>query len=206
VQRGVLRGIDQRAIAWLQSALPPGFAAPLWVLRLFGTAEVVSVLLLCVLVATRRRGSLVLLALYCLIAAIELAGKELLVHPSPPALQYHPVFAIPLPSSLLQTESSYPSGHAARTAFVTTLLCAYALDTFRGMAAPARKAALTGFLVIVNVVMDVSLIYFGSHWTSDVVGGVLLGSGLAMIGFSLGRYWESLSRVTAWRGRRRRPV
>ena len=63
----------------------------------------------------------------------------------------------------------YPSGHAIRTTFLLIALCLLRPDRFVW----TMCAALL-------VLMAVSRVYLGVHWSSDVAGGVLLGlAGLA---------------------------
>ena len=76
------------------------------------------------------------------------AGIRVLVHPGGP---------------------SFPSGHATFFTWTSVLLAAL-IGESRPRAAPFAYAAAA--LVIVTV--DVSRVYEGAHWPSDVVGGTLL--------------------------------
>ncbi|HEU0128254.1 MAG TPA: phosphatase PAP2 family protein, partial [Pseudonocardiaceae bacterium] len=65
------------------------------------------------------------------------------------------------------TSSSFPSGHAASAAAFTT---AVALE--------CRNAGLT--IAPLAAAVAYSRVHIGAHWTSDVVAGAVVGSGIAL--------------------------
>jgi undecaprenyl-diphosphatase len=69
-----------------------------------------------------------------------------------------------LPFLEAPTPFSFPSGHVARVAFLATAL----------RWPPGLSAAIV-------LVMAVTRIYLGEHWPSDVLGGWLLGYGIAAL-------------------------
>jgi undecaprenyl-diphosphatase len=95
--------------------------------------------------------------------------KPLLPRRRPPARElptYHPVPAVP-------TSWSFPSGHAASAAAFTT---AVALECPKAGLAIAPLAAAVAY----------SRVDIGVHWTSDVVVGAAVGTGIAL---STQRWW-----------------
>lgn len=70
--------------------------------------------------------------------------------------------------------TSYPSGHATSAAAVYLLLAWFAPPRWRPFAwgLAAAMVLLTGF----------SRIMLGVHWTSDIVGGTMLGTAFALLG------------------------
>lgn len=86
------------------------------------------------------------------------------------------------------TNASFPSGHAANT---TAILLLAALLSGR------RDAVTVALIVAVGV--GVSRPLLGVHWPSDVVGGWLLGGGLALLAYAGGQALGSGARP----GRRR---
>jgi undecaprenyl-diphosphatase len=66
---------------------------------------------------------------------------------------------------------SFPSGHATAAA---ATWAAVALVLSRG-GSPRSRAALAGSAAAIAVAVACSRVFLGAHWTSDVVGGLLLG-------------------------------
>ncbi|HEX3604313.1 MAG TPA: phosphatase PAP2 family protein [Candidatus Dormibacteraeota bacterium] len=123
-------------------------------------------LLLLMVVATRRpwwRWRVAVLAVVVVAGVtLEVAMKVLIDHPGP-----HPARGVIVLGSDAVGQGSFPSGHAFRgtaMAFGTALL---ARDSRRG---PALVVA-GGFAVV----LAWATVYLNQHWTSDVIGGVLLG-------------------------------
>lgn len=76
---------------------------------------------------------------------------------------------------------SFPSGHA--TSAIAILLLA-------ALIMPARQRTLwIGLAVIGAGAIGASRIALGVHWPSDVLGGYLWGTGFAMAGAAVARYW-----------------
>ncbi len=117
--------------------------------------------------------------------ALEIYGKLFVHHPAPPFLFYRGTLDVNFPIHFTHTNFSYPSGHETRTAFLVVFLMCYFF--FRGLRKsgpkynlPFQLAAQAG-LVLILVIMTISRIYLGEHWTSDVIGGFLIGAGFGMI-------------------------
>lgn len=65
--------------------------------------------------------------------------------------------------------ASFPSGHAA---------CAAGFVTGVGLESPRAAVALVPLAATVSW----SRLHVGAHWTSDVVGGLIIGTGVALLG------------------------
>lgn len=86
--------------------------------------------------------------------------------------------AIPRPTALYDGVQVYgfPSGHATGAATLMGLLIWFA---WTGLPAPWRRVVPVALAAIVGVIAA-SRLYLSAHWPSDVVGGLLLGTGLTL--------------------------
>ena len=109
-----------------------------------------------------RRWSVVLFLLVVLAGQLALANlvKIAVERVRPDAPPFH-VFTGP----------SFPSGHATAAA---ATWAAVALVLSRGRS-PRARATLGGVAVGIAVAVACSRVFLGAHWTSDVIGGLLLG-------------------------------
>jgi membrane-associated phospholipid phosphatase len=141
---------------------------------LFSTAVDWPVRVVVTLVIALRRRWLALAAWVVTVAASELCIgpiKSLFDRPRPPG-------------SLIATSgASYPSGHAIASA-VTAIGIVMALTTGR------RRLRWMIAAVIIAAAVALSRTYLSAHWLTDVIGGSLIGAGLALTipeAFELGR-------------------
>jgi len=164
---GLLDGIDHGAAADLQRiAGHAGDVLMSWV-ALPASVQVAAgwVAILAVVGALRPswRGRVLALATVVVAGvALEVALKALIDHPSP-----HPPRGVIDLGSTEVGRGSFPSGHAFRgtaLAFGTALL-----------ARPPRRAPALVVAAVYSVLLGWAILYLNWHWTSDVIGGVLLG-------------------------------
>ncbi len=118
-----------------------------------------------------RAGAFVLVVM---LAARELSGytKELFGRDRP----------VWQDSDFLHTASSYPSGHAAGTAAIGGVVIVLAIMGSRSRA-HLRPVAFVVSLVVLTVCADRLLL--GRHYPTDLIGGVLLATGLVLVGAAL---------------------
>ena len=144
-------------------------------------------LLLAVLMAARlwlsRRDVNSMAPLLLLVAiAVELLFKSVVPQPdSASLLVHHPLAYAPveLPAMIpFGPPYAFPSGHAARLAFLAGLLVYFA--PAKVAALPARRLLGLGAGAVVTV-SAAARAYSGEHWLTDVVGGLLLGACLALV-------------------------
>jgi membrane-associated phospholipid phosphatase len=122
-------------------------------------------------------------ALYFLIATILSAGLVQLLKNT---------FDRPRPQDILVASDlgSFPSGHTANAATMAVVL-----------ALVLRRVWIWAAGVVYTVVMLLSRTYLGAHWLSDTIGGLVLGSAVAVI------VWAPLAhRLLTERERRIGPV
>ncbi len=187
VHKNLFTSLDFNTTVKIQDRLGDSLIGPFSMFSLFGSVEIASIILLIVLIFSRKLKSIFVLFFYGMTGVIELLGKIMIEHQGPPIMFLKTNLAIHFPSSYIPHEFfSYPSGHVARTAFVSGILFLLIYTSFKNkkshsrFAVPALALAVVGLLTF-DFLMFVSRVYLGEHWTSDVIGGALLGFSLALI-------------------------
>ena len=140
-----------------------------------------SVILLIGWAIMKKMNYIFVLFFFGLIHLIELFGKAFVSHPGPPHMFIRYDLGFTFPSSYVQPGSSYPSGHLARTMFISIIILLLAHRSKK--LSKENKNVIYLLVLFFDAAMFASRIYLGEHWLSDVIGGVLLG--LAMGIFSV---------------------
>lgn len=164
----------------IQDHIPHTFDFVFSLFSLLGTAEVTMIIWLGIMVwAIVKRYWLTVASLLLLPFAlgVEIIGKLFVPHPSPPHAFYRGVINFVFPSSELHTDYSFPSGHLTRTSFLVTFFMVYFLYR-KGV---KKQFLIQGVFVVILFLMSLSRIYLGEHWTSDVLGGLFIGSSFGII-------------------------
>lgn len=168
----------------IQDKFPRSVDAPFSTLSILAQAEIIGFfwLILFIFLAIKRYYlSAAAMFLLPIGLFIELLGKLYIHHPSPPQLFYRGIFDFKFPTHYVHSQYSYPSGHVLRTAFLISFLMGYLfLKT-------DFKKQLPFQLLLANLllIMIISRIYLGEHWTSDTIGGLLLGGSFGLLAAAL---------------------
>lgn len=105
----------------------------------------------------------------------EVFGKLVLFHPAPPHFMHRSILPTNLPSFYVHTDFSYPSGHMARTVFIITIFLSLVIFQSKK---DFNQIMVGGVLIGLIFLMGATRVYLGEHWTSDVIGGSLIGAGM----------------------------
>lgn len=169
----------------LQDHLPRKFDEPFSLLSLLGSAEVTigfcAVMIVLSLVKLRF---LPILGWLMIVPATlaEVFGKLVLFHPAPPVFLHRSILPTSLPSFYVHTDFSYPSGHMTRTIFITTIFICMVIFSSKNITVRSTVVCL---LLLLAFLMGLTRVYLGEHWTSDVLGGSLLGMGMGFFASGL---------------------
>jgi undecaprenyl-diphosphatase len=151
--------------AWMEEIVEhrhPWWEVPSRIMNVLGggiASTIISITISVIFFVMRRRWTALYFALASLLSVIVVQTLKI-------------VFGRARPEEILLTldSGSFPSGHVANAA---TLATALSLVIWRLWVVIAGAAYV--------LLMALSRTYLGAHWVSDTVGGLLIGSGIAIV-------------------------
>jgi len=145
-----------------------------------GKFEVMTLVLAAFFAVTRKwLAGLAAFILFGGFHLIELYGKFFVNHPPPPHFMLRTENIVNFPQFYVSSDFSYPSGHAGRAGFISVILLVFIINHKK--LSRNAKIILCGLIICYDLLMGVSRVYLGEHWSTDVIGGAILGSAFGLM-------------------------
>lgn len=179
VKMDLLTRFDFDMTVRIQNNIPIRFDKYLSYFSLIGSAESTLIILIILVGINRKIKGAFAVFLFALVHVVEIIGKAYLDHPVTPFMFHRYSLDFVFPTSYVQPGGSYPSGHSLRTVFLA-IVALFILYKTKRLSKITKKIVTAGIVVFVAIML-ISRISLGEHWTTDVIGGSLLGASFAVL-------------------------
>lgn len=183
VDKNLFRQFDFDMTVRLQDNIPHKLDKVFSIFSDFGIFEIMIVLVLILMIIfffkKKIMAGLAVFGLFGGFHVIEIFGKTVVEQLPPPQFMLRTDHLMEFPQFHIRQEFSYPSGHSGRAFFLSTILIIMILQNKKF--SPFVKLSLCGLLAVYDFAMIISRVYLGEHWTTDIVGGAILGVAFALI-------------------------
>lgn len=170
--------LDFNILVKLQDNMPVRLDGVLSLFSLLASFEVVAVVLALYLLIRRRVKGVFVFVSFIGAHVVEYVGKLLFDHPGPPYLFHRQAVGLGFPTSYVESQGSYPSGHALRAVFISTVFI-YAIWRSKKFN-QNWKILLSAGLVVFTLLVVLGKLALGQHWMTDVIAGVFLGLSVSL--------------------------
>ena len=178
VRADLLRSFDFDMTVRIQDDIPLRFDYFFSIMSVVGRFEyMIGLLVLIILFRKRILGSIPFF-LFGFAHVIELIGKTILEQPGPPRMFLRAQFG-DFPGIHVFTDASYPSGHSLRAVFLSIIIT-FLIFKFRSLPKSIKYLFISALFILLFLVL-ISRVSLGEHWSTDVIGGALLGASFAFL-------------------------
>src|SRR3989344_4339393 len=178
VRSDLLRPFDFNMTVRIQDDIPLRFDYFFSIMSVVGRFEYMIGLLVLIILFRKRILGIIPFFLFGFAHVIELVGKTILEQPGPPRMFLRAQFG-DFPGIHVFTDASYPSGHSLRAVFLSIIIT-FLIFKFRSLPKSIKYLFISALFILLFLVL-ISRVSLGEHWSTDVIGGALLGASFAFL-------------------------